>query len=192
MSQIYLIKSGVMLEAVKQYIEDDKQCKIAYSKFAESKGSTRYFHNSSKVYGLEMRDHLDGWTKPSRKSGESHPKKGSPDLELIQALPKMPNKVDIIKKITGVPLSISHKSEISSGHSCIGSPLNECGFLYISRHDLHAFWTPDLKKELSRYEGSEITNGADKWSMDIEGVEAISESKWDLLVAQCKVKDEEE
>lgn len=191
MNQIYLIESGIMLEAVKKYIEEIKACKTAYSKFAESKGSTEYFHNSSKLYGLVMHKQIEGWTKPSRKSGESRPKIGCPDLDLIKELPKTPDQVEIIRGITDVPLSISYKSETCSGHSFIGSPLNECGFLYLPKHDLYAFWTPDLKDALAGYSDYEITNGADKWSMSVEGVKPISKSKWELLVAQCKVSDEE-
>lgn len=191
MNQLYLIESGVMLDAVKNHIEQVKACRIAYSDFAQEYGAKQYYHNSKKLYGLSLRKAPDGWTKP-KKNGETYPKRGHADCDKIKNLPELPDQCDAIFNITGVPLCISYEGDGTSGSTCIGSPLNECGFLYIQRHNLYAFWTPDVKKYLEDYSQYKITNGADKWEMKIDGVTPISQAKWDLLVAECKVKDEEE
>lgn len=198
-NKIYLIKSGAMLDAIKDYIKEETDCRLAYSLFAEKFGAESYLTNGKCMYGLVLDKAPEGWTIPKkarrRSYKETWPKKNCKDYDEMWSLPKLPQQVDIIKNLTKVPLTMKYINNCGGeGRYRIGNPLNECGFLYIQSHKLYAFWLPDVQSEIeeAEREGAVVDEAIKSWKLDLQGVEEISNNKWDLLVAECKVKDEQE
>lgn len=188
-----------MLDAVKSYIREETNCRIAYSNFTEKFGAESYLTNGHNLYGLILDEAPEGWTisKKARHRSykETWPKKNCKDYDEMRPLPKLPQQVDIIKNLTKVPLTMKYINNCGGeGRYWIGNPLNECGFLYLQSHELYAFWLPDVQSEIEdvEREGGVVNEDIKSWYLDLQGVEEVSSNKWDLLVAECKVKDEQE
>ena len=191
-NKYFLIKSGPMLDAVKEYIDKRIEVIKAASIYAKKVGSKSYFHTdhgADLITGFYFAhgNQPDGWTKPKR-NGFSKPKKSCEDFQSFKELPVGLDDSKLIANLLDLKLGISYKTETGSGHTFIGNPFNECGFLYPSKNGPYAFWIPDILAACKDFtdKGYTITNGADKWDMELKGVEEITEEKWDYLVAKDK------
>lgn len=190
----YRVTDGPMLDAIKQRISQMKKLREVALAFAEKHGASQVFTSEFPeihISGLLFDGQApEGWTKP-KKNGFSRPKRGTDAHAEIESLMTIPSDTAIVQEITNIPLGLSYKGNGISGSTMLGHPAGPCDLLYWPKYDLYGFVAPDIAHYLKEYTDQRytITNGADKWSMDVPGVTQISKEEWDHLISGAKLQE---
>jgi hypothetical protein len=186
---IFMIESGKALEMVKEHISERKRVRDEIRVIVQDLGVNEIF--TDKMTGVLTsvifpRDIHPEFTKPKRRNGGSYPKKGSSWDARLKKQTGYKNPSSWISKEFNIPLSIGFGSDNCKGWRCIGSPLTECGFLYLSEQGPYAMWTPDIAAEVaaSIAEGYTVGEPAASFKLEIDGCRRIEKEEWEILVLQ--------
>lgn len=187
---LFLIESGKPLEMVRQHIQDMTRVRNQNAAFAKELGVeniwTDRMNGTLSAVEFPGAIHPD-FSKPKRRNGGSYPKKGTEWYKRLTNAEGTRNAASWIAEEFGIPLSVSYKSEHSSGWSAIGRPLTECGFLFLGENGPYALWAPDVPAIVAeRAEGRVIDEPAASFQFNIQGVRRIPHEEWELMVAQYK------
>lgn len=167
----------------------------ACQELAEKWGATGFFTGSldGTITGLVPVD-------PVPKGWKLYQKRASDRLRMIpikghdpyKDLPPRPTMREV-QAITGIPTNLSYEySEDHYGSRGVGNVFFEFQLLWLST-DLFVILAPDfnaeLEKEKKDHPGAKLTPG-EPWVMP-EGLERITKARWDLMLAQHRVNEEE-
>lgn len=192
---IYLIESGEPLRLVKHHIAEvqrvHKEVCALLAELGTDRASTDPFTGvlTCVVFPGAV---PDGWTKPGRKYGTSHPKKGTAWHKRFQEQVGHPVVSTSIREAFGVPTHISYTTDTGNGFTRIGNSFFPCGFAYPSAEGPFALYVPDVVGHLkeAQAEGKTVTNeDALAWTGKIPGARRIEPEEWDILVATHKLKE---
>lgn len=185
--QIYLIKSGHLLEVIKSYIKAVDVCTQAYADYATKFGAGKYIVYGEKMSDISLSTPPEGWTKPSGEHQATHPKKNAIGYEEMKNLPMLPDDQQLIIKHLKFPVTIHYRRPCTEGRMPLTKP-QTCKFLYSTERDIYALCVPDIASALAELtaSGAEITNGADTW-VPPDGLEPISIEQFNLAVNKNKV-----
>lgn len=187
--QYVVIEGEPFLARARAYKESDFAARAAWSAFAESCGASTYFA-STRLSALQFptRQMREGWKKPDRK-GRCYPAKNSDVAKAVAALPCI---LDQRSVFAGVPDSLNWKvSEGEWGCGCIGYPwtwwVGWIGPTLVGR-------IPNIERAvaqcLERHPGALIDQEVFDWTMPA-GLRPISKAKFDFMVAQFRLEQEE-
>lgn len=176
--QIYLIKSGTMLDIVKKCIEDYNACLKVYGDFARRFNATEYVTNGERLCDLKLPTPPEGWTKPSSRDKYSHPKKNAIGYEEFRKLPSLPQTHGLIIDELEFPTFIRYELNGISQSVRLRLPYSH-KFLYSLPQGVYAVTLPDIKSKLAiiAKDGGVVTNGADTWAPP-DGIEAITNEQF--------------
>lgn len=187
---IFMIESGKALALVKHHISEVLRVRNEVGALLEDLGVRRYRLN--RVTGVLSAVDFDGAQHPDFKKPTkwgSYPKKGTEWAKRFAEQRGHESDSGLISDAFSIPLSLSYRSEDSSGGRCIGSPLTECGFLYLSVDGPYAMWVPDVPAEVAYQEslGYTVDEPAKSFRLEFDGCRRIEPEEWDILVAQHKL-----
>lgn len=192
MTAFFLIEDGKALTLVKEHISEFMRVREQSNAIAKELGITQaYFAKDSGVLSgvvFEGDVHPD-FTKPKRGTSVSYPKRGTAWAEKFKAQIGYANQVSTISKAFGIPCSLGYKSDHGTGWCAIGSPLTECGFMFLSVDGPYGLWAPDVEKCVQDRitQGYSVEEPAASFKFNIDGARRIDREEWDLLVAQHRV-----
>lgn len=185
---LFMIEGGQPLELVKQFIASKIEVNAANKKAAQEIGAEkisidRMFGN---LLGVAFRGERHPDFKVPKRNGICFPKKGSEWEKRFAELPRHEHQSSVISKALKIPLSISYGKESSNGWRHIGSPLNECGFLWLSYEGPYAMWIPDVPAEVAICEADGYVVGPreKQFKPEFDGCRRIYQEEWDILIAQ--------
>lgn len=189
---IFMIESGKPLEMVKSYIAERTRVRDEVRTLAEELGvkevyTDRRTHVLTGVV-FPSAPHPD-FCKPKKRNGVSFPKKGSEWAKRLNAQQGTPDQAPWIAKEFGIPLSLSYQNSECNGWHGLGSPLAECGFLWMSYDCPYAMWAPDVPAAVADHQAKGYTVGepATSFQFAIDGVRRIHKEEWEILVLQQKL-----
>lgn len=196
-SVLFMVEGGPALDLVKKHIMDVRLVRAHNRLLAEELGVTNIFcdRRTGVLSGVEF-----GWgtpvhpdfKKPSRK-GACYPKKGTAWEAKFKAQVGYTPLTTLIEGAFKVPLSLNYATPDGKGCGgrCIGSILNECGFLYPSGDGPYAMWVPDVVAEVAAIEaeGYVVEEPAKSFKMEFEGCRRIEGAEWEILVLQHKLAE---
>ena len=187
----YLVESGAVKEKALEYIDLLKKNTKKIREMVISVGGTGYqtgfdgcLFDISFPSGAQLSKE---WKKP--KNGVSFPKKGTDTFNSLRSV-SLPKSTDIVNPVLYCPLSLSWSSERGHGARCLGD-LNPIKVLWLD--DVIVIVTPDVNgaiQDLKDQNGEGVTMSVDKWEPP-EGLVEISEKRWDFMVAQYELEQEE-
>lgn len=191
---IFMIEGGKALELVKQHIADRKQVREANLAMCEELGVenivTDRFTGNLKAVVFPGDRHPD-FKVPDR-NGACYPKKNTEWAKRLADAPRYRMPTEIIHDELGVPCSLSYTGKDGGrGWSCIGSMMQECGFLYLSENGPYAMWIPNVPAEVALMEEdgkNMVDEPARSFVPEFEGCRRIEKEEWELLVAQHKLQ----
>lgn len=192
-SAIFLIEGGKALGMVKEHIAERLRVKAVVHALAKELGVTDVSTNRSTgvLAGVCFKDkpHPD-FTKARGCEGVSYPKKGTEWHKRFKAQTGFREVCGWIAEEFNVPCSIRFKNEHGSGGRMIGSPFNECGFLYLGVDGPYAMWIPDVPAEVANQaeQGYEVEEPAKSFVMEFDGCRRIHKEEWEILVLQHKLE----
>jgi hypothetical protein len=194
---IFLIESGKALELVKAHIAHRvriTQEGLALLKELGVEKNLVWTDRSTGVIsciGAKRGQQPEGFTVPDSK-GRSWPKKGTEWAKRFNAQNGYPQQSTEIADAFNVPLNLEYKSKSGgNGWCCIGFPLSECGYLYMSNDGPYGLWIPDIPKIIQEREanGDTVTGDAKKFDMRLEGCRRIEPEEWDILAKQHELAE---
>lgn len=204
--KMYMIEGGLPLELVKKHIAEVLRVKEKIrelcddlsedSRVATEKGgsvsriTTDVFDGRLRGVVFKGAIHPDFAKKAVR--GANYPKKGSYWAARFGAQAGYESPEKIIAKAFNVPTYVSYTSpDGCEGGKAIGPLFRSCGFLYVSKDGPYAMWTPDVAGEVADLEiaGWEVSPDIKDFKMPMDGLRAIEEEEWDILVLQHKLKE---
>ncbi|MFT0533970.1 hypothetical protein ACMHYJ_14245 [Castellaniella hirudinis] len=188
---IYMIESGKALDLVRHHIAEVKRVRQQNHDLAEELGADRYRVRigDGVITTVEFKERIHPeFTKPGKYG--SRPKKGTEWAKRFAAQEGHASESSVISEAFNVPLRISYQGEDCHGSSCIGSPLQECGFLFLSVDGPYALWIPDVRAEVEQRErqGYTVSEPAKSFDMQLEGCRRIEREEWQILVAQHELE----
>lgn len=199
-SALFMIEGGKPLEMVKEYIRQYAVIKEQTRLLAEELGVSDVWTDIST--GVMTAVLFKGevhpeFKKPKKRGGPSYPKKGSSWAKRFADQQGTRNPAEWISKEFNVPMSLRYKGvEDGRGHGwrCIGNPLRECGFLFLSEDGPYALWIPDVAAEVAytQEQGCIIEGEAATFKMEIPGCRRIHDEEWEILVLQHKLAEKED
>lgn len=196
MTAYFLIESGRPLELVRQQIAETDRVRKQTQELAKELGITN--GSLCRRTGILLGVVFDGpvhpeFAKPKSRGRNrpSYPKKGSDWAKRFAAQQGTPDASRLIADEFNIPLSISFKTESGGGWSCIGTPLTECGFLWLGEDGPFAMWAPDVPAlvEERKAQGQTIEEPAASFSFAIEGCKRIEKEEWEILVLQHEIAE---
>lgn len=196
MTAYLMIESGRPLELVRQQIAETARVRKQSQELAKELG----IDNASlcRRTGVLLGVVFDGpvhpeFVKPKSRgrSRSSYPKKGSDWAKRFASQQGTPDASLLIADEFKIPLSISYRTESGSGWSAIGSPLTECGFLWLGEDGPYAMWAPDVPALVAdrKIHGQEIEEPAASFSFNIDGCRRIEKEEWEILVLQHELAE---
>lgn len=191
----FLIEGGKALDLVRFYLSETARVFEQTKALLAELGVSRYVPRASDgtVWGVifDGERHPD-FTKPDRR-GLSRPKRGTEWAKRFSEQKGYERPSVLITKAFGVPYGISYanEEEACEGFRRIGSPLNECGFLYLSADGPYAMWVPDVPAEVEYHvsRGDTVKGPALSFRMEFDGCRRIEPEEWDIIVAQHKLAE---
>lgn len=192
-SAIFMIEGGKALEMVKEHIAERLRVNKVVKSLAEELGRVDVYANRSNgvLSGVCFKGnpHPD-FTKARGREGVSYPKKGTEWAKRFNAQVGFREVTEWISDEFGVPCCIRFKGEHGHGSSMIGSPFNECGFLYLSENGPFAMWTPDVPAEVAKVvaDGYEVEEPAKSFVLEFDGCRRIQKEEWEILVLKHKLE----
>lgn len=194
-SIVFLVESGKPLEMVKQHIAEYRRVAREASHLATELGISKYQRDrdTGVMTGayFEATVHPD-FKKPNRR-GVSYPKRGSQWERRLSEQVGYENPAHLIAEAFGIALSLQTRRGDEQGWRAIGSPLSECGFLWITREGPYGIWAPDVEAEvaMSMADGWTVTNVPTNYKVEIPGARRITREEWDYLVAKHKLEEQQ-
>ncbi|MFM0608625.1 hypothetical protein PQR05_29265 [Paraburkholderia sediminicola] len=189
---LFIIEGGKALELCKAHVTERQRVAAEIHTLLEGLDVAEYW--SSRDDGIAMSVRFKGaahpdFTKPTKHG--SRPKKGSEWAKRFAAQKGYDNPSGVIASALNVPLSMSYGKSGNSGWRCLGAPLSECGFLWLSQEGPFAMWTPDIAKEVStmREQGYDVAEPVKSFRMEFDGCRRIEREEWEILVAQKKLEE---
>ena len=194
---LLLIESGLALKLVRESIAEYSRVAREVAALSKELGVQRGTTDITKgvLLGVVFQGevHAD-FRKPDRR-GVSYPRKGSNWHRRFEEQKGYASQASVIAAAFGVPLTINYKDVSRSGDSfegsrCIGSPLNECGFLWISKDGPFAMWVPDVEAIVAAEvaQGRTVEEPAASFKLSIDGCRRIRQEEWEIMVLQDKLK----
>ncbi|HBA72227.1 MAG TPA: hypothetical protein DCZ63_08585 [Geobacter sp.] len=192
-SAIFMIEGGKPLEMVKEHIAERLRVKAVARALAAELGVDDIYTNRSTgiLSGVCFKGKLHPeFTKARGREGVSYPKKGTEWDKRIKAQVGHKEVSGWIAKEFGIPCGIRYKGDNCNGSKMIGSPFNECGFLYLGESGPYAMWTPDVPAEVVKTEadGYEVEEPAKSFVLEFDGCRRIEKEEWEILVLQNKLE----
>ncbi|PAT39171.1 hypothetical protein CK623_11465 [Vandammella animalimorsus] len=194
-SVIYMIESDPALSLVKRHIAERKRAWAEAKVLADEYGATHcsFNHLDGRLasLGFEGEPHPQ-FKKP--RNGHCYPKKGSEAAAKFAALQGYEYSCTVISQALGVPLSLrwDQPDDGSRGWMNIGSPFQECGWLYLSEDGPYALWIPNVQAAIEHLHQQGKTVDPPAFDMQLPGCRRLLREEWDLLVAQHKLKQAQE
>lgn len=198
-SKLFMIEGGPALELVKAHIEEVLRVDREVIALAKELGVERVYRSHDDGTLLQVifpgKTVPEGWTKPDKK-GLSHPKKGTEWAKRFAAQKGHASVSQLIANTFEVPTWVEYTgipgtaNEGNWGSTCIGRPLNECGFGYMSKEGPYCLWVPDVAAEVTAIEarGYLAKAPAKGFKLEVPGLREIEDEEWDVLVAQHKLE----
>lgn len=191
---LFLIESGKPLAMVQQYVADVLRIHQENAALAKQLGVDRIY--TSRTTGTLTGVVFDGvihpdFAKPKKRAGVSYPRKGTEWAKRLKELKGTPNAASWIAGEFGIPCSVSYQTADGEGWRCLGNPLTECGFLYMSQDGPYAMWAPDVPtivKEMAD-SGQTATGPCATFQFDIPGVRRILQEEWNFMIAQRELAE---
>lgn len=187
----YLVESGPVKEKALEYIDLLKKNTRKIREMVISVGGTGYQTGfDGRLFGILFPPGIQlskEWKKP--KNGASFPKRGTNTFNSLRSV-SLPKSTDIVNPVLNCPLGLSWSNEGGHGSMCLGD-LNPIKVLWLD--DIIAIVTPDVNRaiqDLKDENGEGVTVSVDKWEPP-EGLVEISEKRWDFMVAQYDLEQEE-
>lgn len=176
MHRIYLIESGRPLSLIKEWLAEEEAVINAREALLKSYGIDRYrAYASDGSVGAVVTDRPD-FTK------KGTPKRGTDAWREFKELPKYRAASYLISDTFGIPLTLTYAK--GQGWRRIGTPFNECGFLYLNRNEgPFAMFVPDVEKYAAEA-GPDVEPAK---LPEIEGARLILNEEWELMVAQHRL-----
>lgn len=193
---------GTAMDLVKASIAERKTARAAIAEYIKRIGATdaRYYSDFRVEGVLFDGERPTGWVKAKNGHGLSYPKKGSPELAELNALPRIAITSGEISKALSVPCCLDWVDSDGkpAGWEVIGMPLQECGFAYPGENGPYLLWIPDVAgeaklraEERSRYPdlyaSTHLKPGLLDYRPVFDGCRQILREEWDLIVAQHKL-----
>lgn len=203
-SLYYIIEGGQALELVQSHIQQVMATDAARATLVKE------ISDEAKVVGAFM-DRRDGrltsvtfergqqhpdFTKPRGKHRLSTPKAGTFWAKRFAEQPRITVTGHSFAEIYKIPLVLCYEKHeggkiTAHGSSIIGwPPLNEVGFLYLSKNGPYGLYAPDVEAYVKRQEdeGYKVSGDAAVYKNDsLEGCRLILKEEWELMVAQHKL-----
>ena len=191
---IFMIEGGRALEMVRQHIADRQRVREEVAALANElgikEGSTDRTNGCIRAVVFEGATHPD-FCKPKKRDGTSYPKRGTVWSKRFGAQTGYRDAAEWISSEFKVPLSIKYKSNGTFGEGWfrIGSPLTECGFLFMGENGPFALWVPDVAEHVARRAaaGAVVDEPAASFKMEFDGCRRIAKEEWEILVLQHKL-----
>lgn len=193
-NRIFLIESGPALDLVKHHIQERKRVHQACLELLKTLCVREVWRDirTGIVSAVRLPQGLyPEFTKPDRK-GRSWPKKGTEWAAKFKAQIGHQSQVHLISDRFNIPLVIAFdRPDGSFGSTCIGSPLNECGFLYCGEEGPYAMWVPNVPEAVAQKEaeGYTVEEPAKSFNLEFPGCHPILEEEWELIVALHKLAE---
>lgn len=192
---MFMIDGGKPLELVQQHIADRIRVQTEAQALARELGCETFW--ADRMCGVltavkfPFRAPRPPDFKKPDSQGRSFPKHKTEWAKRFSAQKGYPSPVSLIHEAFGVPLSVAYKTTGGEGWTAIGSPLQECGFLWMSREGPYAMWIPDVPKYVEEFEAKGYTVEAEVKAFKpiIRGARRIHEEEWEILVAQAKLAE---
>jgi len=191
MTAYFLIESGRPLELVRQQIAETSRVREQTQALAKELGVTNgsLCRRTGVLLGVVFdKDVHPEFVKPKSRARNrtSYPKKGSDWAKRFAAQQGTPDAVELISTEFEIPLGLSYKMATGSGWCTIGTPLSECGFLWLGENGPYAMWAPDVPALVAdrRSRGQEVEDPAGSFSFNIDGCRRIEKEEWEILVLQ--------
>ena len=189
---IFMIEGGKALELVKSHIAERITTRAAIRKMATELGITDAVTDilTGNLQGVIFPGERHPDFKAPNRKGVSYPKKNSEWGKRFNAAPRYQPPASVIHDAMGVPCSLEYTEGQSHGWTSIGSPLQECGFLYISENGPYAMWIPDVPAEVAAMEadGKTVAEPAKSFVPEFDGCRRIEKEEWEILAAQHKLE----
>lgn len=186
---IFLIERGKPLALVKRHIAERERVRENNIALCKALGVTKaaFRRTDGTLDGVVFKDnrhaHAD-WKKPDRR-GVSYPKKGSEWAKRLAAQVGYADPAIEIAEAFHIPTHLEFGDAGSRGWKRIGSPLHECGYLFLSPEGPYALWIPDVPEEIAKVEqqGDKVRYPK-SFKPEIDGCRCILQEEWDLMVAE--------
>jgi hypothetical protein len=184
------------LARAKQFKADTIATDAAWTAFGKERGALEFW-SGSRLGAIKFPGPPpEGWGKPKQRGrdyGFSYPLKGGAEAEALSALPAKPNPQIVFGDALVRMMSHHDRGDPkgSYGSGCIGTPWMEW-----------VGWTGDnfygriphagnaVKSHLADFPNDVVEEPAARWTMP-DGLELISQARYDLELAQHKVAAEE-
>lgn len=190
---IFLIESGPLLEAAKQYVADFSAAQDKIIKFCKDIGARRFVASriDQRLLGVVFEgEPLEGFKRADRR-GVSYPKAKSDWADRMkEACPGIGlTAFQRIQAIWPVPTWANYESESSSGGSCIGDPFMPMYFMFPHEDGPFAVLVPDVPAYLAdrKAQGERVTNIPEDYKLEFPGLKRLSDDEWDLICLQDKI-----
>jgi hypothetical protein len=189
-----MIEGGKPLEMIKQHIAERQRVAVAVRDMAKGLGAEQVYtdRTNGTLCGVVFPGaiHPD-FAKPKKRNGVSYPKKGTAWAMRLKEQQGYRDPSEWISSEFGIPLSLSwRKAGEWCGSTCIGSPLTECGFLFLGEDGPFAMWAADVPAYVEVYRSyGDIEEPASSFQFNIDGLRRIEREEWEILVLQHKLAD---
>ncbi len=192
-SILFLVESGKPLEMAQAHVADLRRVELESSEICRELGADRFQPSlqSGAMAGAYFAGEIHPDFKKPKRGGPSYPKKGSQWERRLSELVGYEDPAQSISQAFNIPLSLSASRGGDRTWHAIGSPLRECGFMWLNRRGPFAIWAPDVEAEMAAYaaDGWQVTNIPSDYKVVIPGARRILSEEWDLMVAQHKLNE---
>lgn len=195
-SIVMMIEGGRALEMVSEHISEVLRVQSEVSALAKELGVEMVTRDrrTGVLAGAKFNGDIHpDFRKPKRGNDISYPKKGTEWAQRLADQVGYRDPAEWISTEFGIPVSIRYEGNGGAGCCMIGNPLNECGFLYLSKDGPYAMWAPDVLGAVARKEadGYVVDEPARSFRFNIEGCRLIENEEWEILVLQHKLAKKE-
>lgn len=194
---IFLIEGGPALQLVRDYISDRGRVNTVVAGLAKKLGISRATtdHRTGVLQGVVFDGEIHpDFRKPDRR-GVSYPRKGSPWAKRVKEQVGHADQSRLIAQTFGIPLSIGYTGRSAGGEEYegwrrIGSPLTECGFLWMTHDGPFAMWTPDVPAIVAaaRANNETVAEPAASFKLEFAGWRRIRCEEWEIMVLQHRLQ----
>lgn len=183
----YLVSSGELQKAILEKVNAYIEFKTAAELFRQQHGAAHVCstgHERVGVVGLLFADGAspEGWTQPRRPGCISRPKKGSEAYNDFIALPSYPTNTELLKTVSGLPVTIEHEDDELGGHMLFNE-LNPVKLEGFPKYRMFLVTVPDVKAIINALPATDkaIVCGADNWEMTTPGAVEITMEEWEHM-----------
>jgi hypothetical protein len=190
---MFMIEGGKPLEMIKQHIAERNRVWGAVRALAKELEADQVYTDRTNgiLSGVVFRDDIHpDFAKPKKRGEASYPKKGTAWAKRLKEQQGYRDPAEWISKEFGIPLVVEYDANDGGwGSTCIGSPLTECGFLYLGEEGPFAMWAPDVPAIVEKYRSyGTVREPAASFRFNIPGCLRIEEEEWRILVLQHELE----